>query len=80
MKKRNQGTKERKQRKKMLEERWAMTRWITNYIDENTERWKKEKLERKENEKRTAQEWAKMERLEKIRVIQEKCKKIKLWQ
>ena len=51
-----------------------MTRWITSYIDENSERWRKEKLERKKNGNRTAQEWAKLERFEKIRVIQEKLK------
>ena len=28
---------ERKSNKKMLEDRWAMARWITSYIDENTD-------------------------------------------
>ena len=37
-----QERKVRKQTKKMLEERWAMARWITSYIDENTTRWNKE--------------------------------------
>ena len=30
----------------MLEERWAMTKWITSYIDENTDKCEKEKKER----------------------------------
>ena len=32
---------ERKAKKRMLEERWAMARWIASYIDENSDRWKK---------------------------------------
>ena len=35
----NQEKRERKERKKQLEEKWAMARWLTQYIDENTERW-----------------------------------------
>ena len=30
----------------MLEERWAITKWITRYIDESTDKWEKEKKER----------------------------------
>ena len=41
--KKEQEKKERKLSKKMLEERWAMARWITHYIDENSERWKEER-------------------------------------
>ena len=30
--------KERKIKKKMLEDRWAMAKWLTNYIDQNHEK------------------------------------------
>jgi hypothetical protein len=46
--KKEQEKKERKLNKKMLEERWAMARWITHYIDENSDRWKEERNVRQE--------------------------------
>ena len=36
-----QERKARKQTKKMLEERWAMLRWVTSFIEENQEKWTK---------------------------------------
>ena len=69
---------ERKQNKKMMEERWAMARWISSYIDENTDRWKREKNMRKDDEKTRAESWKKMERLEKIRMIKEKLEENKI--
>ena len=63
---------EKKLKKRMLEERWAMARWISKYIDENTEKWKREKINRQEDDKKRAEEWRKMERLEKFRVLTEK--------
>ena len=64
--------KERQQKKRMLEERWAMARWVSTYIDENSDRWKKEKYARAMDEKSRAEDWNKMQRLEKIRIIKEK--------
>ena len=63
---------ERKAKKRMLEERWSMVRWITEYIDTNTQRWEEERKSRVETEKESAERWKKMERLEKIRIIREK--------
>ena len=40
----------------MLEEGWAMARWIVGYIDENTDRWKTEQKVRQENKQQTAEE------------------------
>ena len=37
-------------KKKMLEERWEMTKWITKYIDVNEDKWAREK---KRNGKKT---------------------------
>ena len=54
-----------------------MTRWITRYIDENSERWKKEQQERQENEVRLAEDWNRMNRFEKIRMIKERMEENK---
>ena len=59
-------------KKRMLEERWEMARWITTYISENEDRWLREKKERNMNEKKRLESWARMTRLEKIRIIREK--------
>ena len=58
----------------MMKERWAMAKWLTKYIDKNTDRWKKEKQEREESEKKWIEDWAKMTRFEKIRKIKEREK------
>ena len=59
-------------KKRMLEDRWEMTRWITKCIDENTDKWTREKKEREKNEKKWQDDWARMTRMEKIRMIKEK--------
>ena len=64
--------KERNKKKRLLEKSWEMTRWLTRYIDENSNRWKKEKEERKETEKERAEAWLKASRFEKIRILKEK--------
>ena len=61
-----------KVKKRMLVERWEMTKWLTKYTDENTEKWAREKKEREENERKWLEDWARMTRLEKIRTIREK--------
>ena len=68
---------ERKSKQRMLKERWEMARWIASYIDENSDRWKREKESRDLDEKRKAEEWKKMERLDKVRIIKEKMKENK---
>ena len=67
----NQEKLDRKSKKRMLEERWAMTRWVTKYIDENSERWALEKKKREESSKKWLEDCAKMTRFEKIRAIKE---------
>ena len=74
----NQEKRERQEKKKKLQERWAMARWITQYIDENEERWKKEKEERSKTESERAEEWKKLERFEKIRLIKEKAEETRI--
>ena len=55
----------------MLEEWWAMTRWVTKYIDENSERWALEKKDREESSKKWLEDWAKKSRFDKIRAIKD---------
>ena len=43
-----------------------MTKWITSYIDENTEKWEKEKKEREDNSEKLIANWARSTRFEKI--------------
>ena len=47
-------------RKRMLEDRWEMARWISSYISENEERWDRERKERENEMKRWQQEWSKI--------------------
>ena len=44
--------KARREKKLKLEESWAMIRWLTRYMDENKDTWKKEREDRQEEEKR----------------------------
>ena len=37
---------DRIKKKRIMEERWELIRWITEYIDRNKEKWEREKLER----------------------------------
>ena len=37
----NQIRKENREKQKILSERWAMLRWVTQYINENKENWEK---------------------------------------
>jgi hypothetical protein len=67
-----QEKQDKKVKKKMIEERWKMMKWLTKYIDENTDKWAKQKKEKEENEKKWLEDWARMTRLEKIRTIREK--------
>ena len=67
-----QEKKARKIKKRMLEERWEMARWISKYISENEERWAREKRERESSERKWLEDWGRMTRKEKIRKIREK--------
>ena len=61
---------ERKERirvKNKLEEKWAMVRWLSEYIEVNQESWEVERREREEERNRTLREWEKSAKFEKIR-------------
>ena len=68
-----QERQEKKDKKRVLEERWAMMKWITSYIDRNEEKWARGKKERKENQTKWQEDWARMARHEKIWKIREKA-------
>ena len=51
----------------MLEKRWAMMRWVTKYLDENSKRWEEEKRIRDTKIQQRLQEWAIMSRFEKLK-------------
>ena len=69
---RAQQKEKRLEKQRLLTERWALYRWVTEYIDENTERWEKEKIIRKESEEKRIAEWDKRNRFEKIRELKRK--------
>ena len=69
-----QEKRERLRMKTMLESRWEMARWITEYISENEETWRKEKIEREKNHQTWMMSWAKKSRFEKIKEIKENQK------
>ena len=48
-----------------------MMRWVTKYIDENSEKWEREKEKRELNNQQRLQEWARLSRFEKITQIKE---------
>ena len=77
MRRQEQEKRERLRVKTLLESRWEMARWITNYISENEETWRKEKLEREKNHQNWLMSWAKKSRFDKIREIREKSEEPK---
>ena len=58
--------------KRMLEMRWEMAKWITSYINENEEKWGREKQDREKSNNKWMENWAKKTRFEKIREIKER--------
>ena len=48
----DQERKDRKIKQNMLGRRWEMMKWVTKYIDENSDKWEKEKTDRKMNEEK----------------------------
>ena len=65
----NVRKKERIDRKRRMEERWEIIRWLTHYISENSDRWEVEKRERDQQLKRRLDEWDKEQRFKKIVMI-----------
>ena len=78
--KRLQKEREKKERFEKIEkvkERWAMMRWVTEFIEENSERWEKERNMGLEKERKELLDWEKSSRFEKIKKLKEKWSKEK---
>ena len=71
-KKLEEDKKERNEKKRKLEEKWALLRWITNYIETNNEKWEKGRKERQEKGKNEVLEWERKTRFEKVAALKEK--------
>ena len=69
-KKYKESKKERFLKIEKLREKWAMNRWVTEFIAENEEKWEKWRG----NEIAKMKEWEKLERHEKIKLLKEKYK------
>ena len=69
--------KERFEKIEKVKERWAMMRWVTEFIEENSERWEKERNIRLEKERKELLDWEKSSRFEKIKKLKEKWSKEK---
>ena len=70
-----QKEKEKKERLKKIEkiqEKWALMRWVTAFIEENSETWEKERKERIKKERKEIYEWERKNRLEKIKELKRK--------
>ena len=54
---------ERKHKKKILEEKWEMMKWLSQYIEDNTERWRREEKIRKIEREEKISNWDRSSRL-----------------
>ena len=61
----------KKVKAKMMKERWGMMNRVTAYISQNQEWWEMEKREREDERSRRMEEWDKMERYRKIKMLKE---------
>ena len=59
----------KKKKDEILSERWGMMKWATNFLEENTERWAREKQEREKAAKDILAAWEVKTRLEKIKEL-----------
>ena len=59
-------------KKKKMESRFEMVKWIHNFIAENSKVWEEERLKRIENRRAKIEEWEKKSRFEKIAVLKKK--------
>ena len=63
--------------KKKMEEKWALMRWITEYIEENTRSWEDDRKIRKQEEMMKIEEWERKSRHQKIKLLREREKEKK---
>ena len=61
----------------MLGKHWGMFRWVTQFLNENQEKWEQERKEREEKIKEEIKEWEKAKRFEKIERIKRLWRNVK---
>ena len=58
----------------MINKRWDMLDWITNFMKENEEVWELERNEKIKEANRELREWEKLKRFEKIELLRKEWK------
>ena len=58
----------------MINKRWDMLDWITDFMKENEEAWELERKEKIKEANRELREWEKLKRFEKIELLRKKWK------
>ena len=61
--------KEKLKKEEMIKRRWEMLEWLTNFLEENQEKWEKEKKVREEENRIELEKWEKAKRLEKLKSL-----------
>ena len=57
---------------KRMQQRWEMSRWVSQYIEQNQESWERGEREREIERKKKVSEWEKMKRFEKIEYLRKR--------
>ena len=71
---RKEKMEQNKKKIKQLQEKWAMYRWINEYIEKNSKFWDQEKRKREKERQNKLEEWDRNNRFEKIKLLKEKLK------
>ena len=64
--------KERIEKQKILAQRWAILKWVNEFLKENHERWEKERENREKEIEKELEDWDRTKRHEKLRILKEK--------
>ena len=60
------------EKKASIEEKWTRLRWVTEFIDENKEKWKRWRRERERDTGENLESWDNKDREKKIKEIRER--------
>ena len=63
---------ERKEKQKMLEDRWKLLRWLAHFTELNTDKWESSSTE--ERKRPTSDEWNSMDEIEKRNLLREQSR------
>ena len=65
---------ERLEKQKLLAQRWAMLKWVNEFIKENHEKWENEREKREKEIEKELEDWDRTKRHEKMKILREKMK------